>query len=146
MLLREPWRTRLLFGSFALNLFTLALIGAHFAMRGRPGPPPPERIVEHMVHGLAAPDAERFRAVMAQRLPAIEAAHDRMEQARTAMAVAIAREPYDEAAVRRAMKDWQTAWMSMSDGMGDGVLSAVSTLSPDGRKRLADAGLRRPGR
>ena len=144
MFLREPWRTRLLFASFALNLFTLALIGAHFALRGPPGPPAPERIVEHMIRGLAQPDAERFRSAMARRLPAIDAAHERMEQARAAMVRAIARDPYDEMAVRQAMKDWQTAWMAMSDGIGEGMLSGVSTLSPDGRRRLADAGLRRP--
>jgi uncharacterized membrane protein len=144
MLLREPWRTRLLFGSFALNLFTLALIGAHFAYRPPPGPSPPERIVEHMVRGLPEGDAQRFRAVMATRLPEIEAAHARMEEARTAMTRAIARDPYDERAVRQAMKAWQAAWLAMSDGIGEGMLSAVSTLSPDGRRRLADAGLRRP--
>src|SRR3954454_23821957 len=108
MLLREPWRTRLLFGSFALNLFTLALIGAHYAVPG-PHRPEPQRIVDHMVRELPAADADRFRLVMNQRLPAIVAAHDRMEQARAAMARAIAGDPYDERAVREAMKTWQTA-------------------------------------
>lgn len=145
MLLREPWRTRLLFGSFALNLFMLALVGAHLLVRPPPGGPQPERIIAHMVRELPPEDAERFRAVMATRLPAIEDAHARMEGARRAMAQAIARTPYDEAAVREAMKRWQTAWLAMSDGIGEGMLDAVTTLSPDGRRRLADAGLR-PGR
>src|SRR3954447_13190533 len=143
-MVREPWRTRLLFLSVAGNLFAAALIGAHFYRRAPhpPGPPRPEMMVERMARDLAPEDAARFRTVMQSRLPEIEAARARMEQARATMSRAIAQTPYDEAAVRRALKAWQQAWIAMSDDLGSSMLSAVSGLSPDGRRRLAEAGMR----
>lgn len=144
-MLREPWRTRLLFVSVAGNLFAVALIGAHFAMRPSrppPGPPRAEMLVARMAHDLPPEDADRFRAAMQPRLPEIEAARRRMEQARAEMSRAIAQTPYDETVVRQAMKAWQDAWIAMSNDMGASVLSAVSGLSPDGRRRLAEAGMR----
>jgi len=142
---REPWRTRLLFVSAAGNLFAVALIGAHFAMRPGPRPPGPPRaeiMMDRMAHDLQPADAARFREVMQTRLPEIDAARARMEQARAAMSQAIAQTPYDEAELRQAMKAWQAAWMTMSDELGAGMLTAVSGLSPDGRRRLAEAGMR----
>src|SRR4051794_35876696 len=143
-MLREPWRTRLLFVSVAGNLFAAALIGAHYTMRPArpPGPPRAAIIMDRMAHDLAPDDAARFRAAMQARMPEIEAARARMEQARDAMSRAIAQSPYDEAAVRQALKAWQQAWIAMSDDLGTGMLTAVSGLSPDGRRRLAEAGMR----
>jgi uncharacterized membrane protein len=143
-MLREPWRTRLLFVSVAGNLFAAALIGAHFTMRPDrpPGPPRAAAMMDRMAHDLPPDDAARFRTVMQARLPEIEAARTRMEQARAAMSRAIAQTPYDEAAVRQAMKAWQDAWIAMSNDLGDSMLTAVSGLSPDGRRRLAEAGMR----
>ena len=142
---REPWRTRLLFVSVAGNLFAAALIGAQFVLRPPlppRGEPRAEIMLERMAHDLPASDREQFRAVMLKRVPEIEAARVRVEQARAGMAQAIAHTPYDEAAFRQAMKDWQAAWLAMSDDLGTGMLSAVSVLSPDGRRRLAEAGMR----
>ncbi|HYZ61178.1 MAG TPA: periplasmic heavy metal sensor [Acetobacteraceae bacterium] len=147
MMLREPWRTRLLFLSFAINLFAIALIAAHLAMRSpSPGPQRPDMIIERMARDLPPEDATRFRAAMAAKLPDIEIAHQRMDAAKAELSQAISRTPYDQAEVRRAMKDWQAAWVAMSDQLGAGVLAALSDLSPDGRQRLAEAGLRRPHR
>ena len=39
------------------------------------------------------------------------------------------------------MRTWQTAWTAWSDGMGGAMLGALGDLSPEGRQRLADAGL-----
>jgi uncharacterized membrane protein len=144
MLLREPWRTRLLFVSVAGNLFAAALFGAHFAMRLRHQAEPPraEILMDRMARALPAEDADRFRQVMRLRLPEIEDARARVEQARAAMFHVLAQTPYDQEAVRRAMKAWQTAWVAMSDDLGDSMLGAVSGLSSDGRRRLAEAGMR----
>jgi uncharacterized membrane protein len=143
-MLREPWRTRLLFISVAGNVFAAGLIGAHFTMRRPhpPGPPRAEAMVEHMARELPPEDAARFRAVMQPRLHEIDAARARTDQARAAMFRAMRQTPYDEAKVRQTMKDLQTSWVALSDGLNDSTLAALADLSPDGRRRLAEAGLR----
>jgi len=145
MMLREPWRARLLFLSVAANLFAAALIGAHFVLRPPPrppGPPRPEVIIERMARDLPPDDAARFRAATTPRLPQFAAARARMEQARAELARAMAQTPYDEGAVRTAMQAWQAAWLAMSEDLGANMLRALSELSPDGRRRLAEAGMR----
>jgi uncharacterized membrane protein len=142
-MLREPWRTRLLFVSVAGNLFAAALIGAQHAMRPPPrGEPRSEIMLERMSYEMEPVDRQQFRAVMLRRLPEFEAARSRVDEARTAVAMAIARTPYDEDAVRQAMKDWQDAWMAMTGDMGTSMLAAMSGLSPNGRRHLAEAGMR----
>ena len=66
MMLREPWRTRLLFLSVAGNLFAVALIGRTLTMRQPHGPPGSAAIVDHMAHEMPPDDAARFRAIMAE--------------------------------------------------------------------------------
>ena len=56
--------------------------------------------MDRMAHDLQPDDAARFRAAMQARMPEIEAARARMEQARAAMSRAIAQSPYDEVAGR----------------------------------------------
>lgn len=149
MMLREPWRTRLLFLSFALNLITIPMIGARFVMHRPalpPGPPHPEVMIERLAHELPPDDAGRLRLAMQQHLPDIEVARAKMMVARAAMSRAIGQSPFDEAAVRTAMQTWQSAWMTWSDDLGAAMLAALADLSPEGRQRLAEAGVRRPHR
>ena len=142
-MLREPWRTRLLFLSVAGNIFAVALIGGHIAMRGQPhGPPGSAAIVDHMAREMPPDDAARFRATMAEDRDHNDRAHARMEEARRALSRAIGGSPYDEAAVRQAMHDWQQAWLDWSNDLGASLLKAFPGLSPDGRRRLAEAGQR----
>lgn len=144
MLLREPVRTRLLFVSLAANLFLAGLLGAPLLW----GPPHfhggPEGGVERMAHDLPPPDAERFRAAMALHQPERDRARRSMDDARMSLANTIGSTPYDEVAVRQAMRSWQSAWMDWSDQLGASMLSALASLSPDGRARLAEAGRRPP--
>src|SRR5579875_2864105 len=131
-MLREPWRTRLLFVSVASNMFALGLIGAQLGVHPQQaGPPHPDVMVERMARDLPPADAGRFRAAMRERLPEIETLRAQMETARAGIARAIAQTPYNEADVRLAMKTWQRSWLTMSDKIGDGMLAAVSDLSPD---------------
>ncbi len=142
MMLREPWRTRLLFLSVAGNLFAVALVGSHVAMREPHKPPGSAAIVDHMAREMPPDDAVRFRAIMAQGREQNDLAHTRMEDARRALSRAIGRTPYDEDAVRQAMHDWQQAWLNWSNDLGASLLKAFAGLSPDGRRRLAEAGQR----
>ena len=142
MMLREPWRTRLLFLSVAGNLFAVALIGSHLAMRAPHGPPSSAAIVEHMARDMPPDDAARFRDIMSQDKQQNDLARARMEAARRALSRAIGSTPYDEEAVRHAMHDWQQAWLEWSNDLGASLLKAFAGLSPDGRRSLAEAGQR----
>lgn len=147
MMLREPWRTRLLFLSFAANLLLIPIAGARFWTRNpplTPGLPRTSVIVDHMVRDLPADDAIRFRATMEEHLGDIETARTRMLAARGAMSRAIGRSPYDPITVQASMKDWQSTWNTWSEELGRGMLAALPSLSDEGRQKLGVAGRRRP--
>lgn len=147
MMLREPWRTRLLILSFALNLLLLPLAGARlWAPRAplTPGLPRTEIIIDHMTRDLPPEDAERFRATMEQHLPDIEGARARMLAARNAMSRAIGRTPYDPVVLQDAMRAWQAAWTNWSETLGQAMLAALPGLSAPGREALAKMGRRGP--
>lgn len=146
VLLREPWRTRLLFLSVAVNLFTIPVIAGGWLPHRHPHPSGPrsEVVIRRMARELPSGDAGRFRAAMERHVPEIETARARMDAARAAMLRTIAASSYDEESVRQAMKSWQAAWMAWSDQLELSMLAALAELSPEGRQKLAEAGLRRP--
>jgi uncharacterized membrane protein len=125
--------------SLALNLFLVALIGAHL-LRAADHSDPPRTLdgaIEHIASVLPASDARQFRTVMLEEKPHYQPAHDRMEKARQDFTQAISRNPYDQQAAQSAMKTWQTNWNDFMQKFGDSFLRATGTLSPDGRARLA---------
>lgn len=140
-ILREPWRTRLLWLSLAGNLFAGALIGTHVAMSRPHGPPGLDGVVERMARALPDQDAVRFRAMLAHERPWYDLARRNMDEAREGLSNAIAQQPYDEDAVRARMRAWQARWMETSSRFGDSLLAAIGALSPEGRTRLARASL-----
>ena len=142
ILLREPWRTRVLWLSLAGNLFAGPLIGAQFFMRHPHGPPGLEGVVERMARALPDDDAARFRATLAHERPWYDLARRQMDDSREQLSRAIAQQPYDEEAVRGRMHEWQARWIETSNRFGDSLLSAIGALSPEGRVRLAEASLR----
>ncbi len=147
MMLREPWRTRLLFLSFAFNLLLIPIAGARFWTRPgplTPGLPRTEMMIDRMVRDLPPEDAARFRASMEEHLGEIEAARVRMLAARGAMSRAIGRSPYDPAAVQTSMRTWQSTWNTWSEQLGQGMLAALPGLSEEGRQKLAAGDRRRP--
>lgn len=142
MQLREPWRTRVLWLSLAGNLFALPLIGAHLVMRRPHGPTGLDGVVERMARALPDADAARFRAMLAQERPWYDLARRRMDESREQLSQAIAQQPYDEAAVRGRMQEWQARWTETTTRFGESLLAAITALSPEGRTRLAEAPLR----
>ena len=146
MMLREPWRTRLLVLSFALNLLLIPLAGARLWAPHAPLPPGLPRteiIIDHMVRTLPPEDAERFRTTMEEHLGDIDSARVRMLAARMAMSRAIGRTPYDPSILRDAMHAWQTAWTNWSETLSQAMLAALPTLSTPGREALAMMGRHR---
>jgi uncharacterized membrane protein len=137
-------RTRpfLLWASLALNAFLAALVGAHLLHAEPAGHRPPglDQAIAHMAQSLPSDDAQRFRAALAGQRTAFAPAHARVDEARQALSDAIARTPYDEAAVRQAMADWRTSWQEFAQDFGDSIVVALRDLSPEGRARLAAFG------
>jgi uncharacterized membrane protein len=138
LMLREPWRTRLLWLSVAGNLFSATLIGTHLATDRGPGPPGLAGAAERMARDLPTADAARFRATLDRERPWYEIARRRMAEARADMARSIGQNPYDEAAVRERMLIFQARWAETSGRFGESLLTAIGTLSPEGRAKLAE--------
>jgi len=137
-ILREPWRTRVLWLSIAGNLFSATLIGAHMAAGHAPGPPGLAGAAERMARDLPPADAARFRAIMDRERPWYDMARRRMAEARVGLSRSIAQNPYDEAIVHERMLSFQARWAETSARFGDSLLTAISTLSPEGRAKLAE--------
>ncbi len=142
MMLREPWRTRLLFVSFAVNLVTIPMAGMRYF--GPPsGPPRPQAMVERLTKELPPADGEKFRFAVEPHIEEIEVARVRMEAARTAMLRAIGSTPFEPEAVQASMRKWQQSWKVWSDGIGVAMLAGLQDVSAEGRQQLAEAGLHR---
>lgn len=147
MMLREPWRTRLLFLSFAVNLVSIPVAVSSLWKRpphDAPGLPRTEAMIEHLARDLPPADGASLRAVMRRHVEDIDAARKRMVAARREMSDAIARAPFDAEAVGTSMRAWQAAWQVWSEQLGTAMLEALPTLSDGGRQELAQAGRRRP--
>jgi len=131
-----------LFGlSVALNVFLVALIAAHLlrpslapAAAPRGGGP-----LGRLIAQLPPDEADKVRAVLDRERPSYQAARDKVSAAHREVGAAIGRTPYDEAAVRSALADWQASWHEFSTRFNIVFLDAVRTLSDQGRARLADA-------
>ena len=136
--LREPWRTRVLWLSIAGNLFSATLIGARLATDHASAPPGLAGAAERMARDLPTADAARFRATLDRERPWYDIARRRMAEARADLSRSIAQNPYDEAAVRERMLIFQARWAETSGRFGESLLTAIGTLSPEGRARLAE--------
>ena len=145
MWLREPWRTRLLFLSVAGNLVALALLVSHLATHRGHGPPGLEGVVERMARNLPPADAAAFRAVLDRERPWYQQARRRLDDSQANLARSIARDPYDEDAVRQSLQALQAGLQETSGRFNDSLLAAIGVLSPEGRTRLAESS-RHPGR
>ena len=138
--LLEPWRTRLLWASLAVNLFALPMLAApHVWPRHPPGPPSFDMLVERMARSLPPPDQVRFREAMMRERPWYDMSRHDMEGKRDAVAQAVAREPYDPAAVRAALLAMQAGLRDSAGRFDDSLVLVLGELSPGGRAELAEA-------
>ncbi len=46
------------------------------------------------------------------------------------------REPFDPAALRAAMQEWQARWREFSERFGEALVPALAAVSPEGRQRI----------
>ncbi len=133
-------RTLLLGLSLALNAFLLALVGTHL-VHATASPAAFESPIDRLAASLPAEDAARFRAVIEARRSDYQPARDAVSAAHLAVAAAIDRVPYDEAALRSALQQWQESWRAFTARFDQAFLQAVSVLSDAGRARLAQAAI-----
>ena len=141
--LLEPWRTRLLWASVALNLFALGLLVTPHVWR--PGGPPPgfDGIVERMSRHLPNADAARFRAVMERERPWYDISRRDLDEARARTAHLVEREPFDPEATRAALNQFQDRLREAARRFDDSLVVALADLSPEGRATLAESFRRR---
>lgn len=142
--LLEPWRTRVLWASLALNLFALPLLAIpHLWHRPPPGPPGFDALLDRFARPLPGPDQVHLRGAMAAQRPWFDTARQEVGDKRVAVADAIGREPYDSETTRRAFAALQDALRQSSTRFDDGLLTAMAGLTPAGRTALADSMRRR---
>lgn len=136
--LLEPWRSRLLWLSLALNVFAAALIAAPLVWHRRPpGPPGFETMVERLARSLNPADATGFRAAMAAERPAYDDGRARVDEARRTLAARLVQEPFDPAAAQAAMDTMQNRVQAMSGRFNETLARAVGGMSPTGRAEVA---------
>jgi uncharacterized membrane protein len=136
---RSPTRGYLFGLSVALNVFLVALVAAHLARSTPTAPPRGGGPLGRIIAQLPPNEADKVRSVLDRERPSYQAARDKVSAAHREVAAAIGHTPYDEAAVRGALADWQASWHEFSTRFNLVFLDAVRTLSDQGRASLADA-------
>lgn len=126
--------------SLALNL---ALVG-HLAWRQftrpphPPGPPTPERLIDHLAERLPSSDAEKAR-IWAQGMEAeARAADQELRAARRALDAEMQRDPMDEAALIAASARVHAAHDRLGRVMESLTRDLAPKLSAEGRRALTE--------
>jgi uncharacterized membrane protein len=143
------WMRAALGASLALNL-VLGAVALGFV--GAPAAPPaalpragaePRRGFERMLARLEAalpePDRPAFRQVIDAERPRYEPPLQALRAARRAVDEALARDPFDPAALRAAMQDWSARSVAFNAAFTDTLVHAMDAVSPQGRARIAEA-------
>ena len=130
-----------LIASIALNAFLVALVLAHvLAPRlAAGGPAPRGGMVGRIIAVLPPEDAIRFQARLDEGRPRYQPARDRIDAARHVLVETMAAEPYNPAAVRAALTDYQESWRAFSRQFDDVFLAALAALPPEARAHVARA-------
>ena len=136
----------LLVGSLALNLFFIGTIGAlavrHYVAPAQPTVTERPRTAAARIERLAAPlpaaDAEKLRAAFRAREGAAESGRESLNRAFERMREALRAQPFDEAQVRASLAEIRRARPVYEQVMQEIYFTAASTMSPEGRARLAD--------
>jgi Spy/CpxP family protein refolding chaperone len=142
---QRRWLGPALLVSLAVNLFLVALISVPFFMGPRDGGfgPMPRGHGAALMHGafreLPEEDRQEIRQAMREKFREIRPHFREMHEARIALADALAAEPYDEVAVRAAFDGMSAAMNEMSDMGRDAMMETFAKLTPEQRKRVAEA-------
>ncbi len=144
--LLEPWRSRVLYASLALNLFAAAHVATILLAPHRPAGPNFDSVVERLARPLAQPEAAAFREIMARERPWYELGRTNIEQSRLQVAIRIRAEPFDPLALRLELLRMQDRLRETASRFDDSLVMALATMPPEARVAMADAVRRPPGR
>jgi uncharacterized membrane protein len=142
----------LLVASLALNLFFIGTVGAlairHYVTPAQPAATDRPRTaaarIERLVAGLPAADADKLRAAFRAREAAAEGARDALNRAIERIQAGLRAQPFDAAQVRVAMAEARTVRPPYEQIMQEILVAAASTMSQEGRTKLADWPAPRP--
>ena len=135
------WSRWILFISLALNLFFIgawaALAWRHYAWE-RHGPSDPGMRIERLAAALPAGDADKLRAEFRARQGDIEAAVTAYRQAQRRTREALRAEPFNVETLRADMAEARAARGKLDTTLQDVIATATATMTPEGRRNLAD--------
>lgn len=143
---RAAWSWLALSLSTVLNLFLLGVIAGHFLGRSAPHEvslTPMARALERAEAVLDPADAAAFRAALDRDGPRYAQSAEQVAAARRALARQIAAEPFNPRAASQALAVWRTSWDRFVGDLSGPLIDALSSISPEGRRRLVDAGRER---
>ena len=130
--------------STVLNLFLLGVIAGHLLSHRVRSPAlavggaPMTRAIERAEAALDPADAAAFRAVLARDWPRFAESAEQVEAARRALAREIGAEPFDAPAAAQALAKWRSSWDRFMGDFSGPLIEALSSISPQGRRRLID--------
>lgn len=142
----------LLVGSLALNLFFIGTIGAlalrHYVVAPQPAATERPRTAAARIERLAAPlptaDADKLRIAFRAREGVAEGARDTLNRAFDHIQAALRAQPFDPAQLRAALAEARAARPGYEQVMQEIYLAAATTMSAEGRVKLADGPSPRP--
>ena len=143
---QRRWLGPAFLASLAVNIFLLGLISVPLFFRPPPGNGfglPPGGAGPGMFHqsfrNLPEADRKAIRTTMLGHFPEIRPHLLAMREAKSELADAVAADPYDEAAVRAAFDKMDRAMKQMGEVGRDAMMAGFEKLSPEQRKRVAEA-------
>lgn len=134
----------LLIASLALNLLLVAAIGAYSLRQNTQTAG--ERWaakMERLADAMPAADGGMLRGALAAHMPTLEAARAELRTSREAIAGALRTDPFDRAALERAMADFGIKRVGLQRAYQAMIADGAAGMSADGRAKMADWSSRR---
>jgi uncharacterized membrane protein len=123
--------------SLAINIFLAAAIASHLLVNRPDRPRGLGPRIDRIAASLPAADGDRLRAAFEARSAEIAEARSAFREAQDRIRDALAREPFDAAAVREAMAGARGAREAFDAALHETVFEAAAAMSAEGRASLA---------
>jgi Spy/CpxP family protein refolding chaperone len=98
-----------------------------------------DRMVNRIEAALPAADRPKFRAVLEAERPDYAQELAALRTAGAAVDAAMARDPFDAAALRAALAEWSSRWAAFNNAFTGTMVHAMQAVSPAGRAQIAAA-------
>lgn len=140
------WMPIALIVSLAANMFLGGLMLSHFGRRGPPpGPPGPERFIEHMASTLPPADAALLRRALDDNRDTLAAERRVREGVPDRIRAALLAEPFDPKALVAVYTDTDQRERELRERVQAALANAAAAMSPEGRRRMAEFRPHGPG-